>query len=827
MTRISIVALTLLVSSVLSGQPRQPLGGQAPAIGTISGKVVDAASQKPVEYANISVYRVRDSSLVTGTISSADGSYAIREVPPGRFYIEIGFIGFDKITVPNVEITPQKTVFQVPVTTLKPAVAEIDGVEVVGKRNYIEYKIDKKVINVSQDIASSGGNAVDVLQNAPSVNVDIEGNLTLRGSSSFRVLVNGKPQVLDGNDLLKQLPATGIENIEIITNPSAKYDPDGNSGIINIITKKSFGEGLSGLFNASAGLKDKYSSDVTLNYKTEKFKLSAGGNWADQNYEGSMRSDKTFFTDTVFRRVLSQGNRDMFRKSIAGKAGAEWYVSPSTTITISGNFGEQEHGRKGYMTIDKYGLDSRDDSSGINTSVSKRGGYYYSGNLGYEQVFQGDRHKLSADFSYNYENTSDTETTDEFRIDTLTASNYPIRSRLTGEQEEETEIRFKVDYERPLSFGAHLETGYQFRLEQETDVNSVLDNETPAYNSEFGSYHNIQAGYFNVSHKLFGLDYQVGLRVENTDRRLDDSYAGKEYKLNRFDYFPSVFVSKTFKNNYETRASYSRRIERPGGWALEPLPQYMNATNIRIGDPNLKPEYVDSYELALQKSFGQSFISLEGYFRKTNNLFQRIQEKYDTAKHDSYGLIIGDTALTTIHKTVNLSHDYSTGLELMTNMEAAKWLRINASGNVFYYTISDELTVSDSKTETWSWNARLSSTIFLSPVTRMQIDGMYYGPNITAQGSSEGFYGLNASIRQDLFKRKLTLTLQMRDILGSMQHEFTSNTADFSNTVRFKREPQVVMLSLSFKFNNFKQGTRRDSEGSEGGNGGMEMEGGF
>lgn len=824
-----IVLLSVLPFSIFS-QARHTMGSSAQVQGSVSGKIYDSHSQKPMEYANITLYRLADSTLVTGTISGADGSYLIRDVPPGNYYIEIGFIGFDKAVINDVTISQQTKNFRAPQTNLSPSVAEIEGVEVVGKRNYIEYQIDKKVVNVSQDIASSGGSAVDVLQNAPSVNVDIEGNLSLRGSSSFRVLINGKPQVLDGNDLLKQIPATSIENIEIITNPSAKYDPDGNSGIINVVTKKNFGEGISGIANASVGTNDKYSSDLTLNYKTEKFKVFAGGNWTDQTYRGEMTANQVNYDTSKVQRILTEGKRNHIRNNWQTRGGVEWYITPTTNLTLTGTYGEFSNGGNRNASIINYNdlFYNETDSFGRNIATDRREGYFYSGNLGFEQRFKGDNHRLTSDLSWNYEETDDIGDLNEFAHDSDTLMGQSV----TSEGETENEIRGKIDYERPLAFGVRLEAGYQLRYDQETEDNTldkvsfIPDTTTDINFTTIGFSQNIQSVYATVSHTLMGFKYQAGLRAEYTDRIVSDSENDKKYKYEAIDYFPSVYITRALPGNFEVRANYGRRIERPGGRSLEPFPSYMSATKIRIGNPEIEPEYINAFELGIQKNLGSSFVSLEGYHRATNNKITQLQYGY-TNKYDHLGLIITDTAQTIIFETQNVENDYATGVELMSNAEVNKWLRVNASGNFYYYKmdVGENQGISQ---EDWTWNARLSTTVFLSPLTRLQADGMYYGPSITAQGSSEDFYGINAAIRQDFFNRKLTATLQVRDIFGTMSHQFTSNTETFTNSVRFKREPQIIMLSLSYKFNNFKQNNKRDAENGEPGNGGgMEMDGGF
>jgi hypothetical protein len=244
--------------------------------GIIKGVIVDIQSKEPMEYANIAIYNLVDSSLVTGGITNGKGEFEIRGISFGDYYLEAKFIGFDKSAIKEINISRENPTFNSGNITLKPSTLEIGSIDVVADKAAVEYKLDKKVVNVSQVYSAAGGSAANVLENTPSVQVDIEGNVTLRGSGSFTVLIDGRPSVLSGSDALRQIPASALDNIEIITNPSAKYEPDGSAGIINLITKKNSLNGLSGIINGSIGTGDKYRGDFLLNYRTEKFNYFIG-----------------------------------------------------------------------------------------------------------------------------------------------------------------------------------------------------------------------------------------------------------------------------------------------------------------------------------------------------------------------------------------------------------------------------------------------------------------------------------------------------------------------------------------------------------------------
>src|SRR6056297_1993368 len=282
-TGLLITLISLLFTSLNSHGQRGRGGGNYSPQGTIKGVVIDEQAQTPIEYVNVVLFKSKDSSMVDGTVTDIDGKYSLDKVSFGKYYLEFDFIGFRKKIVKDVTITPRSQIYSTDTIFLEQAAHEIEGVEVTGDRIDVEHKVDKKVINVGQDYSAQGGSAVEVLENVPSVEVDIEGNVELRGSGSFRVLINGKPSVLEGSNALQQMAASRIKSIEIITNPSAKYDPEGTAGIINVITKKQKEKGLNGQIRATAGTNDKYDASVNLNYQTGKFNFFGSFDYRDFN----------------------------------------------------------------------------------------------------------------------------------------------------------------------------------------------------------------------------------------------------------------------------------------------------------------------------------------------------------------------------------------------------------------------------------------------------------------------------------------------------------------------------------------------------------------
>ena len=806
-----VTIFVILTVLTVNAQPAAPVypPSEIPKDGSIKGRVFDSGASKPMEFTSIALYNASDSSLVTGTISATDGSFSLKGLPFGTYYIIANFMGYEKIVIGNIVLSDEKHLTDIGIINLKPSSQNLEEIEVVATQNRVEYKIDRKVINVSQDLNAAGGSAADVLQNTPSVTVDIDGNVSLRGSSNFTVLIDGRPSPLAGNDALQQIPATSIQNIEIITNPSAKFDPDGMAGIINIVMKKNSLQGLSGIFNTSIGTGEKYSGDFLLSYKTQKYNLFGGLDYQDNKYGGSIYSLRELYpNEPVSSMVLIDGSRNMGREGLVLKSGIDLYLSEKSTLSISADAGNRGRNSDMKTNIHAYTLPASYDTFSIAEGFQNSGGDYFNLNLNYSKKFEGQGHELLASLTYQGENDKDTEEeneylTDQFYNNPLT----PIRIR-TSETGTEKEFRAKIDYTRPVSAAGMLETGYQLRLDDENeeylfenydpDTYSWLNN--PLYSS--GNYfnRNIHAAYATFSNKMGKFEYKLGFRGEYTNRSIKQTIDSDPFTLNRLDFFPSAHLSRQFAGEQQVLTSYSRRINRPGGWDLEPFRSYMNSYTLREGNPELTPEYVNSFELSYQKNIGKSFFVVESYYRNTQNLITRYMYQDPT---------LPDVVIMT---SKNLNSDNSLGAELMLNLSVKKWLTINASTNVYKYWLEGEMDGVEINKTSNNWDARLNSSFFLSTKSRIQAMVMYNAPSVTAQGNRGSFFFANLAHRQDFFDRKLSATLSVQDIFGTMKHQFSTQSDALNNTVIFEREHQVVTLTLSYKLNNFKNQSRNSEE---------------
>ncbi|MBN1113277.1 MAG: TonB-dependent receptor [Bacteroidales bacterium] len=768
----------------------------------IKGSVIDQDSKKGVEYANIVLYSMRDSSIISGSVCDENGAFILKDIKPGRYYLIADFIGFHKTTVKNVTVSPDKSPLIMNNITIKQSSIDIEEVMVIGEKPAVEYKIDKKVVNVSKQLSGKGGSAIDVLQNTPSINTDVEGNITLRGSSSFTVLIDGKPSILDGSDALNQIPANAIDNIEIITNPSAKFDPDGTAGIINIITKKNKLEGISGMVTASVGTGPDYGGSIQLGYRTEKLNISTEVNYRDG--EMNITSEdyrETFYNDSImYLQTNGDGGRN--RGFMSAKVGADYQLTEKNSVGLIIGFNNFKMDRTSDSKNKQWSSTNKTNNyiltdNDINMSIPS-----YQITLTDEHVFAKDN-KLTTKFNYNISNLDKDELL--YRHD-LNNNNTLQENRISLSNDTRNSYRLELDYERPLGEKGKLEAGYQVRFDNASTTNDIFDinvntgaKTLDPLSNEFDFSRWIHALYATYSKQWNKLDIKLGLRSEYTDRAITPEGLSA-YTYSKVDFYPSAYFTYRISEMQQVQANYSRRVNRPRDFFLNPVTFRSDGFSAFRGNPELEPAFANSYELNYQYRFNSSFISLETYYRKTDNKMTRISTL------DNNG-----TLISTIQ---NLDSDQSLGIEVMANLKLTNWWSINPSYTYYHYQVDgnyDGATMSNSSN---NWNARLSNNIKVLPQTSLQIDGMYNSPEATLNGEEAEMYFLNAAIKQDLYKRKVALTFSVSDVFQTRKHEETERSVNFYSHELHYRQAPVFKLSISYTFNNYKKSRTRNGDSS-------------
>ncbi|MEA2078040.1 MAG: outer membrane beta-barrel family protein [Candidatus Marinimicrobia bacterium] len=792
---------------------------------TLSGLIKDIKTNKVLEFANVAVYINGTENIITGTMSGIDGTFRVFNVPAGDYYLVVSYMGYEQGRLDGVTLNGKNV--DVGTIMLTPTSLKMENVIVEAEKPAVTYKIDKRVIDASQFLSARGGTAIEILENVPSVDVDIEGNVSLRGSSDFTVMIDGRPSVLEPQDALESIPAASIENIEIMTNASAKYEAEGGAGIINIVTRRDKRIGITGLASVNAGTNN-LGANVLLNYTNEKITAFISVDYNKRNFTGASYVDRFLYYPDTTAEFESNGIIDRGRGGWGIKGGLDWFISKNDVIGFSVNYGPRLMG--GNTTTD-YMVSYSDPITG-----TVYNSYDYTS---YENLYRGgNRYSIIADYTHKFpkeeENTTRSKgsghgghgastsvstngkssTSHQIKFE-ASYSNWNMDEESftylvdefgdTTEGQQTTEIgpsnsiRGKIEYTRPLNKSSNFETGVDAKFNWKSDGNDVYyynpvsgDFDLQNQFSNYTAYkQNTISGYILYSGEFGLLGFQPGLRAEYTYREIDSDASDSVYVIDRLHIFPTLHMSYQLPGYVQLMASYTRRISRPRGWQLEPFYTWRDAYNIRVGNPGLVPEMIDSYDFSVQKSFGKNFVSLDAFCKRTANKIERIQTVY------------GDDVILSTYE--NVGTDQSMGVEVMSNLNIFNWWMMNISGRLYYYQVSGELYGEDFDESSLNYSARLRNTFMLNTGTRIQFGLNYRSASATAQGSSSGGLMTDLGIRQDFFDGVLSATLQVRDIFGTGFHQYEVTTPTYHTYSEFYRDAPMISLDLSLKINNYKK----------------------
>lgn len=816
-----LAAVIMLVSLQLFSQPAGDKQGGA------YGFVTESIDGQAVEYANITAFLVRDSSLITGTITDVSGRFLLQGLPFDTIWLEIEFVGFEKsITEPfvlNVN-NPYKGFEKI---ILEPAVNMLGEVNVEAEVKHVEYQIDKKIINPTKDILAAGGTAVDVLKNVPSIQTDIDGNVSIRGNSGFKLLIDGRPSIIGGSDGLKTIPAENIERIEIITNPSARYEADGVAGIINVILKAEKRDGINGMISLNAGkVLDTYntSNNFIFNIRRDKINFFVGANYRKNNHPGSGDISQTTTLQDSIVRILSDFDNNWSGESYNVRAGTDITITDKDLLTISGNIGKWGHGNLSHSgnTFQAYSTENTNLYSYYydQTSTFDLLNNYFAGNIDYQHKFKKDGHEINLLGSYNsgkFERYSDFILT--YTDDYIITNNITNFGNNSIELSDNNRTEVELNYINPI-FGGKLEAGYKlnmFNSEGTYDYFNILNPEGDSLLIDstrlnpLNSFENIQSLYSTYSGEVLKFGYKLGLRMEYTDRLYTKTISGTEFGNKDVSFFPSVHISRALNEKNQVFASYSRRITRPHPWHLDPQTTVTGLNSIRMGNPELLPEYTDSYELGYSVFSGMNYLSLEAFYRQTNNKISSIMYLSDTSN------IVSVTTFDNIDK------DYSTGLEAMINLKLFKAISFATGGSVYYYALEGNYDGSQISKQTYNYNAWLNvSYTYPKTKTKFQVSGYFSGPRVEIYSTSKSFYTISTAVKQDFLKNKLSVSLGCDNLIHSKYWVSETINGMLASNTNYLISGFRLNLGLTYRINDYKPRKDKVSDDGQGG-GGMPM----
>lgn len=774
--------------------------GEGPGVrfGAITGTILDSETGKPVEFATIALFNSSD-SIITGAITSANGNFKLEQIPFGKFHLEITFIGYKTFRKDSILISPESPEVNLGKLYLSPNSELLKEVEITGEKRMIEMAIDKKVFNVEKNITSSGGSATDVLQNVPSVSVDIDGNVSLRGSGNVTVLIDGKPSGLTGSSrtaILQQIPASSIESIEVITNPSVKYDPDGMSGIINIILKKNQKKGANGSITAGTGTRKKYNASANLNYRNGKINAYANYSFRyNPLYGNGTMLRENFFTDSIWYLDQSSNSQGTPLANIV-KTGADFFLNDNNTLGISTTLSRKND-------LDEQSIEYRNlDNLKNLTDLSKREieEIEVSDNLdvitNYKHSFQRPKQTLNVDFSYStsLEKSEEKFSQQEFFTDyTPMPVNPALQNTLTDRKYRVATLQ--SDYVAPINEKSKIETGAKSII-RNIENDFLFENfNYPANDWQSDSLRNthyiyreqVHAGYGTYSNGFGKFNFQVGLRLEQAYTLSEQLLNNTVNKRDYFSYFPGGHFSYELSKSNTMQLSYSKRINRPSVESLIAFTDYDDPLNIRMGNPDLKPEYIHSMELTYSLQKEKHTLTSSIYYRQIIDMIQRFRT-VDTAS----GIAI--------IRFENYAGATNTGFELVARNEFFKWWNITSNLNLFKSVINASNIESDLHNEGFSWSAKMSSNFNFPASFQVQLSGNYRAPAPVAIGTMHAVYGLDFGVKKDVFKGKGSINLNVSDIFDTKQFGIDIVQPGYRHSFTRKRETRVGTLNFTYKF---------------------------
>jgi len=794
---LAIIVITVLnITGINSQNSNQRTSTASGSSFVVSGHVTDKADNKPVEYANVILYSVKDSTPSGFTATDNSGNFSITCKNEGEYFVSVSFIGYTKKNTEPFRLSSDRRNVTLPEIIMEEDQLMLSEVVVTGRRHNVVYQLDKQVIEAASFLSAAGGTAVDILSQTPSVRVDAEGEVSFRGSSGFKVYIDGRPSTLEGTAALEQIPVGQIENIEVLTTPSARNDADGAAGIININTKKSNIEGWSGMINVMGSTELSRNLDFLFALRKKHFRWQLTGEASRRFVLSDYDQLKTITTQDVITVDHSVGDRERHTAFYYLQSSFDWFKE-NTTWSAAVMGGYQDRWRGGELRYD----DTYETiATGEKTSASFKGKdyvnlyeYHFRGDLGMVHNFSDRKgHKFSASAYALYE----TDAMEYFHTDLWDLQGNQAQGTRAWEYEYRLEAQANADYVHPFANETgKFETGYQlFTYTEDGDYN--IDMFDPDINSfvhrsdlynEYLFRRDIHALYLMLSDTYSNFSYQVGLRGEYNYWKLGNNFEWARHTRHRFDLFPSAHFSYALNDKSSLRASYTRRITQPLLFYMEPYIVYVDFYTAQRGNPFIKPEYTNSMEIGYNLNYSNTnSISAAVFHRARRDKIERIRIPYHTS--------------VTIDSVANAGNDYSTGAELSTVLQMRKFWNIDANSSFYHYRIKNDF----KNDKSWNWQLALNNNFDITDKTRMRLEAYYVSPMVSTQGRVDGFFYANATVRQQLFNRKLIASLVVRDIFSTAKYIQTRSGTGLESLSKIYPRSPLFTLTLTYMFNNFK-----------------------
>lgn len=793
----------------------------------ITGKIIEQSTSSVLEYATVA-FTNQQGQIVTGGITDLEGNYSI-SVPAGIYKVTFEFIGFKTKTLEHQNLTSDT---RLPTVALAEDSESLDEIIIRAETTEVQIRLDKKIYNIGKDLTTSGATVGDALSNVPSVSVDVEGAISLRGNENVRILINGKPSAIAGfgsTDALNALPADAIERVEVITSPSARYDAEGTAGILNIILRKEKTLGLNGSLQTNIG--HPTSSGVTgnINLRTNKFNIFNTTGYRYRESPGSAIFKNQYFSDNVNNPLVIEDRVfDRTDKNFNTNLGMEYFISDKTSITAIAFYSQGKDADETVNTTNEYDSNGQLAINRVRTEDETEDETNFQVSLNYITEFNDDGHQLTADLQYDKEKESERSLIDE-------RNTFPdvalLPSEFVSTDGTEKEYLAQIDYVLPIGENAQFEAGYRGNFEETVTDYELTEQMTPNGNfvrndslsNSFTYNENVNAVYTQYGNKFGQLSFLVGLRFENTQLKgqvdaKDVENTGNEQLNINFDksyagLFPTLNLTYQLNDREDITLGYNRRINRPRGYYINPFPSRSSEANIFQGNPNLNPAYASAFDLGYLKRWGKVTLSTSVYYQHETDAFERVQE--DTGEVTPNDIPIIRTI------PINLSTNDRIGFEAGLLYNPQKWLRLNGSFNLFRFQTEGVFNGVDYGAKNLSYFARGSAKVTLPSNIDWQTNMFYQGPSNNSQTETEGMLSVDLALSKDVFNTNGTIGLRISDLFNSRKRASLTSTDTFISESEFQWRKRSINVSFTYRFNQKKleREQRNRNTNDEDGNG--------
>ena len=802
--------LTLLFSAYINSQENNL---------TISGKIIDSDFNTQLEYATISIYDSKKQNLINGVISDNSGFFSI-ELTKGLYDLKIEYISFETKTLEKIDI--QNSIDLV-IISLSINENLLDEIEVIGEKTEIEIKLDKTVYNIGKDLTLKGSSVSDVLDNLPSLEVDIDGNVSLRGNQSVRILINGKPSGLVGissNDALKQFPSESVEKVEVITSPSARYNAEGTAGIINIVLRKNKLAGLNGSASLNLGDPRRVGISTNLNFRTKK--ISLFGNIGDNStkYINGFKNETEYFTGREKNNFLYENwERNSERNSNYYNGGIEYFFDEKTSFVASFVNNSSDGLTNTSNLIDQTfdNINSLSERLEDENEIDENKEFSFN----FSKKFNDKGHELTID--YQKEKSFEIESSSILNSKLKPIYERYLSEKITTDENQNSEL-YKIDYVLPIGEEGQFEAGFRrsnqhqkidYLVEKEDNLGNYISDKnlsnTLLYNEKVNAY------YTQYGNKKNNFSFLLGLRFEESITNVTQVVNGDNTKKKYNDLFPTLNLALELKEDETITLGYNRRIRRARSYFINPFPSRSSITNIFQGNPNIEPTYSNGIDLGYLKRFSQTTINGSIYFRKSTGEFTFITESTGES------VLVNGNLVPVIRRTpINLASNSQTGVEFNVNYTQSKLWRVRGNINFFESDLKGEYNgvVYDSKN--FSWSGGLNNYLKIFSSVDWQTSLSYRAPQKTAVSNRKARISSNTALSKDLMKDKLTLTFKVNDIFETQKwriESFNENYRSYSESSW--RGGRNFELNLIYRFNQKKSDRKRSNNYENYGEGGF------